>query len=213
MKVLAKPLQINSHAIGAIAHDLDNLSKTIADELEGLEFVPIAPERSNLLHAQADFFGADVLENFPCAGVDIVEAALCFALWRNTACVFHCMRVLEFGIQGLAVAVGIDDPGPNWEPVIARLTKLLRLDRDQINRNPSDRIPEVHDNREYYAGVSAYFNAIKIAWRNRVMHVGAEYSAEHAEQILKATRGFMEHLAVRLCETGPKESRSGDEAI
>jgi hypothetical protein len=41
---------------------------------------------------------------------------------------------------------------------------------------------------------------VKIAWRTRVMHVGSEYSDEHSEDILNATRGFMQHLANRLSD-------------
>jgi hypothetical protein len=162
--------------------------------------MPINPRREDYLFAKADLFGKTVAKRFQSATGDIIEAGRCFALGRNTACVFHCMRVLEVAVQSLGRAIGIPDDRPNWEPVIARLDKLLRMDGDHLKRNPLDRLPEVHENRDYYAGVSSYFNAVKIAWRNRVMHVGSEYSDEHSEDILNATRGFMQHLANRLSD-------------
>jgi hypothetical protein len=195
---MERPLTTDPIAISAVMWSLDNLSKTIGRELKCMEFMPVAPDRRDYLFAQADLFGVEVAEKFPPSTVDIVEAGRCFALRRNTACVFHCMRVLEVGIRAVSEMVGIADDRPNWEPVIARLDKLLRMDRDHLKRTSSDYLPEVHDNREFYAGVSAYFNGVKIAWRNRVMHVGVEYTDEHAELILSATRGFMKHLAIRL---------------
>lgn len=199
-KQMERPLAFNSIAIGALVHDLDNLSKVIGDELECLEFMPVEPTRRDYLFAEADLFGVEVAEKFPSATIDIVEAARCYALKRNTACVFHCMRILEIGLQTLGEAVGIADPRPNWEPVIAKLDKLLRMDHSHLQRNPCDALPEVHRNRDYYAGVSSYFNAVKISCRNRVMHVGIEYADEDALRILESTCGFMKHLAARLYE-------------
>jgi hypothetical protein len=192
--------QAESMVIGSLAHELDGLAKTIADELDSIEFMAIRPDRRKYFYADVNLFGEAVAEKFPSSTTDIVEAGRCFALWRNTACVFHCMRVLEVGLQCLGAAIGMTDPRPNWEPVIARLDKLLRMTRDHLNRNPSEAVPEVHQNTDYYAGVSSYFNAVKIAWRNRVMHVGLEYTDEHTFLILNATEGFMKHLAGRLCE-------------
>ena len=194
------PFQAGSVWIFSLAHELDSLSKTISDELDSLEFMPVDPVRKRYFFAEADLFGAEVADRFSASTVDIVEAGRCYALRRNTACVFHCMRVLEAGLHVLAKAIGFNTPRLDWEPVIARLDKLLRMDASHLKQIPSDHLPEVHDNRDYYAGVSAYFNAVKIAWRNRTMHIGIEYNGEHALLILSATEGFMKHLALRLSE-------------
>jgi hypothetical protein len=47
-------------------------------------------------------FDAKVFSDFPSASFDFDEAGKSFALGRYTACVFHLMRVLEIGINGLA---------------------------------------------------------------------------------------------------------------
>jgi hypothetical protein len=43
--------------------------------------------------------GADVADKFPAAVPDILEAGNCYALARPTACVFHLMRVIPYGMR------------------------------------------------------------------------------------------------------------------
>ena len=190
----------NDHRqFGLLSGELQTLGRTIGTELRAHKFLYVSPEKQM-------FYESDpppplvlaVTDHFDEAVIDATEACRCFALSRNTACVFHCMRVLEVGVQAISKAAGLIDPRPNWDPVIRRVDSLLKMDSDHLKRNTTDRVPEIHDNRDFYAGCSAHFHAIKIAWRNRVMHVERSYSEEDAIGIVNATRGLMEHLGMRL---------------
>jgi hypothetical protein len=76
-------------------------------ELTERVFVQIDSDRSAYMttpeeSAVSPIFGTDVANNFSSAMNDAWGAGLCFATLRNTACVFHCMRVLEKGLISLA---------------------------------------------------------------------------------------------------------------
>jgi hypothetical protein len=45
-------------------------------------------------------------------------------------------------------------------------------------------------------------HAVKIAWRNRVMHIDPIVAKDRAKAIFDATIGLMNHLATRLSEQG-----------
>ena len=55
---------------------------------------------------------------------------------------------------------------------------------------------------DFYAGVSSHMHAVKIAWRNRVMHVDAIFTEDRAKAIFDATVGLMNHLAYQISEDG-----------
>lgn len=55
-------------------------------------------------------FGEKVSLNFPSALEDIKEVGNCYATDRNTACVFHCMRVVEYGLRALAKRLRVKLP-------------------------------------------------------------------------------------------------------
>jgi hypothetical protein len=73
-------------------------------------------------------FGDDFLVSFPKAAiVELREAGNCLAVWRGTACVFHCMRIAEHGLRKLAkrLRVQIADKGRrcpleygDWDKII-----------------------------------------------------------------------------------------------
>ncbi len=53
---------------------------------------------------------------------------------------------------------------------------------------------------EFLAGALSQFNAVKLAWRNRVMHIGQKYLRQETKDIFDATAAFMRHLAAELRE-------------
>lgn len=52
-------------------------------------------------YQQEQLFGSEVFESFPSARYDVGEAGNCYVLGRHTACVFHCMRILEKGLHAI----------------------------------------------------------------------------------------------------------------
>jgi len=77
------------------------LREAIEDELRLRRFAFVPTERANKLD-NIDKYWASVQQQFPSAKEDIRSAVECYALDCNTACVFHLMRVAEYGLRALA---------------------------------------------------------------------------------------------------------------
>lgn len=137
-------------------------------------------------------FGDTVTTAFPSAADDIVEAGKCFALNRNTACVFHCMRATEVALKALASALEIPY-APSWDSYLVQIQKL-------IGRDWKDKEPEWKKKEAFYSGAAGDIVAVKHAWRNPTMHVRITHDAESAKAIFDATGGLMRHLATELHE-------------
>lgn len=118
VRLFPKFLKMNMHISMDIAHQianacenrylstnlrmlLDQLSSVIQSELKSNLYLQIPKERSRYYDVGSTLFNGDVSEKFPAVITDMEEAAKCFALGRNTACVFHLMRVMESSIQRL----------------------------------------------------------------------------------------------------------------
>ncbi len=138
-------------------------------------------------------FSLDVMTSFPGTIDDLDEAGKCFALGRNTACVFHLMRALEHPLMALAKMLLPDDPRPNWDPIIKRIDDELKLPH---NRRA------IKGSVDFYAELSAHMHAVKIAWRNRVMHVDAIVAEDRAKAIFDAVIGLMNHVSKTISDDG-----------
>jgi HEPN domain-containing protein len=142
-------------------------------------------------YQQDDFFGVEVGERFKDASFDIKEAGTCYALGRYTACVYHSMRVAEFGLKAIAERVKFPDDRPNWEPVLKFINAELTRNRDVMSAAFKGDI-------EFISGISAHMHSVNLAWRRRVAHVERTYTQEEAKRILEETRNLMQHLAGKL---------------
>jgi len=133
---------------------------------------------------------ADLLAKFPNAAADIKEAGSCYATGRYTACVYHLMRALEFGLKALATAVGVM-PGKldqaQWGEIITTIGNAIQ---SMAKGKRGD--PQV----QFWAESAASFFAFKEAWRNATMHVRSTYDEPHAKAIMDAVIRFTERLTV-----------------
>ena len=150
-------------------------------------------DRGEGYYQRDDLFGVEVGEHFKGASFDIKEAGSCYAVGRYTACVFHLMRVAEYGLKTIGKRVGYTDDRPVWEAVLKYIDVELRRDRDKM----SDRFK---GDLEFIGGISAHMHAVNLAWRRRVAHVERNYGQEEAKRILDETKNLMQHLAVKLSE-------------
>jgi hypothetical protein len=140
-------------------------------------------------------FGADVSDAFPSAGFDISESCKCYALGRNTGCVFHLMRVMEIGLGILAKRFGLPCDHTNWDTIINRTEKAI----GDIDKDPS-RPANWKDEREFYSQCASHFRIVKDAWRNYSAHARGKYDEQEALDMLGNVRGFMQKLVTRLHE-------------
>jgi hypothetical protein len=168
----------------------DNLKTRIQDESEGVLLLWVEDKE---YYQKDDLFGAEVSERFRGASFDVKEAGTCFSVGRYTACVYHLMRVTEFGLRAIGKRVGFTNTRPVWEAVLKYIDAELRRERDKMSELFKGDV-------EFFGGISAQMHAVNLAWRRRMAHVERTYTQEEAKRILDATKGLMQHIAQRLSE-------------
>ncbi|MGA3327041.1 MAG: hypothetical protein ABSF45_21460 [Terriglobia bacterium] len=162
--------------------DIAELHERIIDELESQLFLAV-PESKKKYYSSLDPFGKSVADRFPSAIFDAAEAGRCYALNRNTACVFHLMRVMEIGVQKLGDKLGVKlATEKNWQNIL-----------DEVNKAIKSLDPRAEATKQLSAS-AAHLYAIKVAWRNEVMHPKATYTEEEADAIFKHVNTFVNHL-------------------
>jgi hypothetical protein len=101
------------------------LSSTIEEEMSLREYFEIPPDRARFFDDSRHAFGEAVAERFFSTTFDAAEASRCYALGRNTACVFHLMRVMEIGLTVLARPVDVSCEHRNWHQVINDIERAV----------------------------------------------------------------------------------------
>lgn len=186
--VWPKNLNVSPVSPGAFGQAINHLISRTKDELAGKSFFFI--EDSDVQFFQATRpFGDKVYEKFVGSFEDIAEASKCLALRRPTACVFHLMRALEVAVQRFGRRLGIkgDVSRLTWGQITSQLNEALKKLPDATNRQKSKKAT--------YAEVLALLNAVRIAWRNEVMHPNRHYNRQEAFEIYNASKAFMIALA------------------
>jgi hypothetical protein len=165
-----------------VIEGLTHLEKTIQLEMEEKLFMFIPPERAKVYN-QADLLGKDVLSKFPALQYDIVEAGNCYTTGRSTAVVFHLMRIMESGVQAFGSKLGVALVNEkNWQNILDEANKKIRL------------LPPKAPQTVELSEVSANLYAVKLAWRNEVMHPNDTYTLEEAENLINQVRIYMQNL-------------------
>jgi hypothetical protein len=166
----------------------------LTNELNDRFFVYLNAEEKKA-YCDAMPFGADVVTAFPSSETDIIEASKCFAMERNTACVFHCMRVLETGLRIMAADVGVIFDIQNWQNVIDQIEAEIK----QLGKSLPRGVPKTQRMQEL-SEAAMQFTYFKDVWRNHVSHNRAKYDADRARSVFTHTREFMASLAKWLQE-------------
>jgi hypothetical protein len=171
--------------------------RVLGRELEDRVFLYVSPEDVELYNEPLEVF-SKVLIAFGSAKGDVIEACRCYALNRYTACVFHCMGILQYGLFALANDIKAELTVPlqmaEWCKVINSIEGKIK---DLRNERKS---PEKDDKLAFYSECGVQFRYFKDAWRNHVAHLREEYDKDQAHSVLIHTREFMEHLSKRVGE-------------
>jgi hypothetical protein len=164
---------------GDISSMCADLASRMEDEISQRHFLSFSDREMTFYEPSRPLFGEEVDDKLPQAIEDVSEAAKCFALGRYTASVFHLMRVMETGVQKFGEKLGV------------QLTdqKVWQVILDGTNAEIKKLGKAAHAKK--YASISAHLYNVKLAWRNEAMHPKATYTAEEAEVIFAAVRGFM----------------------
>jgi len=166
-----------------IVASIDEVERRIRDELDSELFVHVSSSAASFFES-ASPFGQKVEAKFPTISEDVSEACMCIALERFTACVFHLMRVMELLVQTFGTAIGVSLVATkNWQNILDEANKAIKaMDAKQ----PKTKL---------YAEIAAHLYAVKLAWRNEVMHPKATYTGEEARRIFESVKVFAESLA------------------
>lgn len=170
-----------------LARDVMEVQIRLCDELEARMSFLMSPEEAQ--YFTQNQFAPVVADRFSEAVFDMDEAGKCYATERATACVFHLMRVTEYGLVALSTFLGINVSRPNWEPIIAKIDSELKAPYEKRQFKGS---------ADLLANASTHVHAVKVAWRNRAMHVDKKHTMEEAREIYGATCGLMRYLSENL---------------
>jgi hypothetical protein len=196
--------------------ELRNLREALLMDVEAHSYLYVHSERKQYVDNPA-LLGKEVLQSFPSAEPDLIEAGNCLAAECNTAAVFHLMRVVEWGLRALCSSVGlirlrkakrtvtpgqggkkayyVPVPYSQWEDILNQLQDKIDAKLKRLKRGRSKQ-----KDQEFYYPVLQDIKAIRDAWRNHVMHTRAEYNHEDANAILTHVKRIMQTLASRVRE-------------
>ncbi len=157
-----------------------NLNFQIMTEMRRAEFLVVDKPK---FYGESPLFDSFVTDVFSQLTYDVVEAGNCLALNRTTACVFHLMRIMEFGVQRFGEKLGVPLVDETvWQKIM-----------DQVNSRIKD-MPEKPAAKkrikERYADIAGHLYNVKVAWRNPVMHPKRTYTPEEAERLFDAVKKF-----------------------
>ena len=181
-----------------------NLQQWMSSEMRRIEFIRVDKQQ---FYSSKPLFKPFITDIYPVLTYDVVEAGNCLALDRATACVFHLMRVVEFGVQELGDKLGVPLAKEIvWQTIMNQVNK-------KIGEMP-DKPPHKKRTKEVYSDVAGHLYNVKVAWRNPVMHPNKTYTAEEAEHLFLSVGRFMEALIKLLkprLATRPPQVGSSDE--
>jgi hypothetical protein len=159
------------------------------------QFKVIPTEKLRFFDQPRKEFGDAVVTRFGPIEFDVEEAGKCYAAGRDTASVFHLMRIMEVGLRALGAS--LNDPrldpkrNPSWDAILQKCS-------EELDKPLKDRSVEWRQDEEFYSYATANLRAVKNAWRNPTIHVERRYEPDEAEDVWNAVRAFMRHLSQKL---------------
>jgi hypothetical protein len=224
LRSTAEPL---SHV--RLQHALHHLLELMQSELGKRKVFVIEPEKTkyyqddmygvrkptaNALRSLIDWpvpepqFGANVVDTFPSAYMDIVEAGRCLALNRNNAAIYHLMQVAEVGLRTLAwdrrvtVTRGkkqkeVPLEYAQWGEMIGQIQKKKEL----IHQWPRSKQLREEAYR-YYTRAIFEVDSFNEVYRKHISHARGEiYTSDVAMSCWGNVYRFIEMLSERMSET------------
>lgn len=197
-----------THFISDLAGGSKISSEELVREMQGIKLsfhlalqktrFAYMPAPDNSYFENDKLFGDKVYDCFEEARQDLKDAGNCLAASLYTACVFHLMRVSEFGLRSLAakLKVKLTDKGKplrveyaTWEKIIERVQSKIT----DIRKLPSGSKKQDRLSRFSEAGDHCTF--MKDIFRNNVSHTRKPYNRDEALAAFSRVSDFMKFLA------------------
>lgn len=183
---------MEQYLAGHAAQMIVDLQNAMMAEMQTQLFLWVQADRSAYFE-QPQLFGSKVAHRFPLTDQDVRASGNCYASDNYTACVFHCMRVLEKGLHEfsdyLAVPFSVPVELQNWQNIIDQIEKEIRL-REQTLPKGIAKSNEL----QVLSQAAVQFRYFKEAWRNHVAHARVTYDNVEALRIMNHVHQFMEAL-------------------
>jgi len=169
---------------GLIAECRDRLQ----EELEEQVFLKL--DHGKVSYAdQKWLLDTDIETAFPSTITEFQHAGRCYAYDESTACMFHLMRVVDFGLRSVALSLGIIYNNRAWDG----LGKAITAKMDDKYQNKAEDWRKVEP---MYAEILTDIQAISRGHRNPVLHeLEKKYEPKEAQYMLTVVEGFISHLA------------------
>jgi HEPN domain-containing protein len=187
-------------AVSVILRDFNDLRRAVLRDLRDQAFL-ILPSDDTKYYQQEQLFGPEVHANFASSRTDVTEAGNCYATGRYTACVFHCMRVVEKGLHALVRELNDKHSAgivfrdkveyENWGSIITEIQLALE------NPKRIQRLAPLPTKEEMtlYSKIAIESEYFKNAWRDDVSHSRSEYDQPAALTVIDHVKAFMVYLA------------------
>jgi hypothetical protein len=193
-----------------IARRLTDILEAIKYNLGQRMFLYVPPDQAPYWN-NVFWFGDAFLVVFPhTAKVELAELGACRVAGRWTACVFHSMRLAEYGLRKLAksMSVTLIDKRKRvpieygeWQKIIDAINSKIAKSRLLASG------PEKERQLKFYSDAAERCGYLKDIFRNEAAHVRRTYEKEEAIGIIERVKGFMEVLAKHYAEKELKRIR------
>ena len=177
----------------------DEINGRLVDEMQFRVFFSLSDREAEYYNRWWEGW-EEIISRFPATMSDVEEAVKCFSLSRYTAAIFHSTQVIEVGVIGLGIFLGVNDPKAGWTPVTNSLNMFLKKDYKSLSKIEK----QYRNNLEQIHGT---IEALKNAWRNKIAHaqgrlllMGTDFTPDIAEEILLSSRAFMRRLSTDIPE-------------
>jgi hypothetical protein len=185
---------LSNKTVGQVRDNISNIRYIIEKDAAERKYFHMTPDEA-IWYTNEFPFGESVAQSFKSSKGEAVEAAQCFATDHHTACVFHCMRVLETGLGALAGDVNVNFGVQNWQNIIDQIEKEIRALGKSLPAGVK-KTEQLH-RLSVAAKEFVYF---KDGWRNHAAHNRSRYGRDQAISILNHTKAFMTALSLWLTE-------------
>jgi hypothetical protein len=176
---------INRWDFDAISREIDQLLRRIQEELKARSFRYVDKPGYELgfwiLNRKAIRGNRDVL-------VEMQSAGRCYAYGEHTACVFHLMRVIDYGLRLVAASLGIAYDARSWDGIGKAIEKKMR-------EKYGDKTDDWKASEPFYAEILTDIQAIGRGHRNPALHeLEKKYDEHETEYLLPVAVAFIEHV-------------------
>ena len=193
---LVKDLDRGLRSVDEIDAKIDSIQVITRDELKSRSSLYVPQDRADYYNNKL-ICGAVIAEKFPDALPEVIEAGNCYALDRPTACVFHLMRVIPYGMAATAKLLKVKYPRDikllDWHSIIEPIEKAIR----EMGRNVT-KTPKKNRDMKDFSEIAQHLNFCKDAWRNHVSHSIERYDMPQAKSVMDHVALIMKLVGKRL---------------